>query len=390
MTVQRYDADVIVVGAGPAGATAARLLAEWGLCVLLLERKKMPRYKPCGGALTKRTLHLLAPLDISPVIEARINTLAIQAPDGDRFTLTLPEPLIVTVMRDRFDAFLTDAAVAAGTYLRQAETVLRCEQTSEGVIVTTTQRTYRARLLIGADGANSVVAQQLGLRPQRRAVSLVSELAPTTFPRWDGSAHLWFPSALRGYAWCFPKGAHLSAGIYTLSSTLPQWRTWLESYLAPLRLLDGFQRHHLHGHPVPLADKRAAFHRGNGLLIGDAAGLADPFTGEGISWAVLSAQWVAESALRVLTGEWRDLHGYTERLRAQVVPERQAALWFARILFALPRLSCRWFLRHDAVLRNFARLLSGEVTYRALWHKVMRKGFVLLHPASARNLAAVG
>jgi flavin-dependent dehydrogenase len=89
--MRRYDAEVIVVGAGPAGATAARLLAAWGISVLLVERCLLPRYKPCGGAITKRTIQFLAPLDISPVIETWVRKLVVQSPNGESFTTNLPE-----------------------------------------------------------------------------------------------------------------------------------------------------------------------------------------------------------------------------------------------------------------------------------------------------------
>ncbi|MFA0749787.1 MAG: hypothetical protein SLRJCFUN_000190 [Candidatus Fervidibacter sp.] len=376
--MSRYDADVLIVGAGPAGATAARWLAEKGVAVLLLERQRLPRYKPCGGALTRRTLKLLTPLDVTPVVETVVRTLTVEAPNGDRFTITLPEPLIATIMRDRFDAFLTEAATAAGARLREGENVARCEVNDEGVAVTTNRRTYRARFLVGADGANSVVAHQLGLRPHHRALSLVAELAPDAKTNWDDSIHLLFPSQLGGYAWCFPKGTHLSAGIYTLRPMLPDWQRWLMGYLGRLRLSDGFQRHRLQGHPVPLAGKFAQFHRKTALVVGDAAGLADPFTGEGISWAIESAQMAVSVLWECLNGDLDSLQPYTDAIRHRSLPELRAAVGFARFLFALPQVCCRWFLRHEAVLRNFAQLLSGEVTYRALWRKVWRKGFVLL------------
>lgn len=373
-----YDADVIIVGAGPAGATAARWLAEKSVAVLLLEGQRLPRYKPCGGALTRRALRLLAPLDITPVVEAAVRTLTVEPPDGDRFTVTLPEPLIVTVMRDRFDTFLTERAVSAGARLREAERVIRCESDEESVTVTTNRRTYRARFLVGADGANSVVAHQLGLVPRRRALSFVAELVPDSKTNWDGSIHLFFPSRLNGYAWCFPKRTHLSAGIYTLRPVLPDWQKWLMGYLDRLRLARCFQRRHLRGHPVPLADRHAQFHRGTALVIGDAAGLVDPFTGEGISWAMESAQIAATILWQRLIGDLDSLQPYTEAVRRQLLPALRAAVWFAHLLFAFPQICCRWFLRHEAVLRNFAQLLSGEATYQTLWRKVWRKGFVSL------------
>ena len=376
--MRRYDADVIVVGAGPAGATAARLLAAWGISVLLLERCRLPRYKPCGGAITKRTIQFLAPLDISPVIETWVRKLVVQSPNGESFTADLPEGLIATVMRDKFDTYLTDAAILAGAKLKSGEPVLRCEQGLGGVEVITARETYRCLALIGADGANSVVAEQLGLKPKRRAVSIVVELSPEARERWDDSIHLHFPFNLNGYAWCFPKGDHLSAGIYTRSPQIPNWREWLHLYLANLELSDCLDRQKIRGHTIPIADKRSVFHKGNVIVVGDAAGVADPFTGEGISWAIYTGRLAAAFVRAFLEGERDALSDYTRAVRKEVLGEMNAANRFAKILFSLPQFSFRHFLRQEPVLNNFAKLLGGEVTYRELWNKALRKGLSLL------------
>jgi len=376
--MRRYDADVIVVGAGPAGATAARLLAAWGISVLLLERCRLPRYKPCGGAITKRTIQFLAPLDISPVIETWVRKIVVQSPNGESFTADLPEGLIATVMRDKFDTYLTDAAILAGAKLKSGEPVLRCEQRLDGVEVITARETYRCLALIGADGANSVVAEQLGLKPKRRAVSIVVELSPEARERWDDSIHLHFPFSLNGYAWCFPKGDHLSAGIYTRSPQIPNWREWLHLYLANLELSDCLDRQKIRGHTIPIADKRSVFHKGNVIVVGDAAGVADPFTGEGISWAIYTGRLAAAFVRAFLEGERDALSDYTRAVRKEVLGEMSAANRFAKILFSLPQFSFRHFLRREPVLNNFAKLLGGEVTYRELWNKALRKGLSLL------------
>ena len=376
--MRRYDADVIVVGAGPAGATAARLLAAWGISVLLLERCRLPRYKPCGGAITKRTIQFLAPLDISPVIETWVRKLVVQSPNGESFTADLPEGLIATVMRDKFDTYLTDAAILAGAKLKSGEPVLRCEQRLDGVEVITARETYRCLALIGADGANSVVAEQLGLKPKRRAVSIVVELSPEARERWGDSIHLHFPFNLNGYAWCFPKGDHLSAGIYTRSPQIPNWREWLHLYLANLELSDCLDRQKIRGHTIPIADKRSVFHKGNVIVVGDAAGVADPFTGEGISWAIYTGRLAAAFVRAFLEGERDALSDYTRAVRKEVLGEMSAANRFAKILFSLPQFSFRHFLRREPVLNNFAKLLGGEVTYRELWNKALRKGLSLL------------
>lgn len=372
---RRYDADVIIVGTGPAGATTARTLAEKGVSVLSLERRKLPRYKPCGGALTLRTLCLID-LDITPVVEAKIMTLVIYAPDGDRFTLQLPKPLIVTVMRDRFDAFLTEAAVSAGAKLKENSPVVGIHQDGNGVTVMTPEREYRCRLLVGADGANSFVASALGLKPSRRAVSLVVEMDPQLGSDPEGAIRLFFPSRLGGYGWSFPKADHLSAGIYSLAPSLPHWGKWLHLSLSVFQAPRRWQKRK--GQSLPLLGRGKVFHRGNVVLVGDAAGFVDPFMGEGISWAIQSGKMAGEAVARFLDGEKEALADYTLKVRAEIIPEFQAAQWFASLVFSFPSLACRWFLRRGAILRNFARLLSGNVSYRDLWRKTFQKAYRIL------------
>ncbi len=196
--------------------------------------------------------------------------------------------------------------------------------------------------------------------------------------RWNGGIHLYFPFAFYGYAWCFPKREHLSAGLYTYSPHLRNWSDWLYRYLASLELHDCFQRHKIRGHLIPIAGKNSSFHKGNVVVAGDAAGVADPFTGEGISWAIYTARMAASFVLSFLDGEPDALADYTRAVHEEVLSEMRTAHWFARLLFSFPRFSFHRLLHREPVLRNFSKLLAGEVSYRQLWHKALRKGLSLL------------
>jgi flavin-dependent dehydrogenase len=159
---------------------------------------------------------------------------------------------------------------------------------------------------------------------------------------------------------------------------IPDWRGWLHRYLANLELHDCLDRRKIRGHTIPIADKHSVFHKGRVIVVGDAAGVADPFTGEGISWAIYTAKLAAAFVRAFLEDEKDALNDYTRTVHKEVLSEMAAAHWFARILFALPQFSFQHFLRQGPVLNNFAKLLGGEVTYRELWDKALRKGLSLL------------
>jgi flavin-dependent dehydrogenase len=132
------------------------------------------------------------------------------------------------------------------------------------------------------------------------------------------------------------------------------------------------------GHAIPIADKHSVFHKGKVIVVGDAAGVADPFTGEGISWAVYTGRLAAAFIRAFLEGEKDALSDYTRAVHKEVLSEMAAAHWFARILFSLPQFSFQHFLHREPVLNNFAKLLGGEVSYRELWSKALKKGLLLL------------
>jgi 2-polyprenyl-6-methoxyphenol hydroxylase-like FAD-dependent oxidoreductase len=154
--------DVIIVGAGPAGATLAGELSRQGLDVLILEKEILPRYKACAGGITVKTAGLLG-LDLGPV--TRDTVLGARVACGGRrpFTRSYPKPMIHMVMRDEFDHMLTQRAREAGAVLLENERVRRVRMPGEGVAVETANGTFTGRIVVGADGARSVVAASAGL-----------------------------------------------------------------------------------------------------------------------------------------------------------------------------------------------------------------------------------
>ncbi len=169
--------DVIVVGAGPGGSTTARQLARAGLKTLLLEKEKIPRYKPCGGGITRKVQRLLD-FDFSRTIEDTITRLSV----ADRTERIRVESNVGwCVMRDKFDALLAEHAARAGAEVRDGAPVKSIAFDDTGLSVTTRNETLRARIVVGADGVNGIVRRAAKFPVHRRmAVAIEAEMeAPT-------------------------------------------------------------------------------------------------------------------------------------------------------------------------------------------------------------------
>ena len=363
--VERFDA--IVVGAGPAGSTAAYRLAEGGAKVLLLDRQRFPRDKPCGGGLTYRAVRQL-PVSVDPVVEDVVDRFELGLRYGKRFERGGEGPLVLMTQRRRLDAHLAEQAAAAGADFRDGQRVTALEQDGDGAIVRFDGTAARAPVAIGADGVNGVTARTLGLAAQRFGVALEGNVsyAHAREERWRGLAVVDLGAVAGGYAWVFPKGNHVNVGVGGWESEGPRLREHLEracaAYGLPAGELDDLRGYRL---PMRRAGDRAA--SGRVLLVGDAAGLVDPLSGDGMYEAFVSARLASETALDVLAGRAADVEGYGPKLDA-ALGRTLAASWkaklalerFPRLVYEVARMPLVWgftaaFLRGDLAHPGEAR-----------------------------------
>ena len=360
--------DVAVVGGGPAGATAARHLARAGLAVRLCESRPLPRYKTCGGGVVGRARHWLE-VDLEPAVESECHRAEMRfLDDGLRFELAGERPLVTMVMRSDLDHLLVRAAERAGAEIHSPCAVDGLEPRAGGVRLTTGAGPCEARFVVAADGASGRIARWAGwCRDSPRAAALESEIqvSPSTLERFTGRAVFDFGLVAAGYAWVFPKRDHLSIGCLSTRPGGRPLKEHLDAYLDRLGV-EPVERDD-HGFVIPLAPRAPDLVRGRVLLTGDSAGLADPITAEGISFAALSGRLAATAIVAGEGDPRRVARGYQRRLGNEILGELAAARPLARLLYRHPG-AARFVLRRAgaSLCRAMGEVMAGETTYQRL------------------------
>jgi geranylgeranyl reductase family protein len=423
IAVSSLTEPVIVVGAGPAGATAARALAAAGVAVRLLDRAVFPRNKPCGGGISVRVLTRFPYLahELARIATHAVSRLYLEGPDGDSTVVNSDAPAALMIRRVEFDALLVSLAQQAGAELVTGADIVQAREDDGGVTLRARDgREFRAPVVIAADGVHSVVARRLGINPgwSSAAVALdMMEETPRSALRDVDPSALWVSygfdpdgrrpgerrsAAAEGYAYIFPKRDHVNIGIgYVLS----HYRAAVgrapydlqRSFVAALRdrgiVVGDSVRKNFTPFLIPVGGPLRDPGRGRTLVAGDAGGFVNGFTAEGIYYAMVSGELaakvvaaggdVAHLAARYrracnheVGAELRDsvliqryLFGDRRRIAAIINGAQRAAPTTQAILdFAIGRRSYR-SLRRSLLLRS--PVLAG----RLLWEQ-LRKNFV--------------
>lgn len=362
------ELDVAIVGAGPAGAAAALEFRGRGLRVGIIEKAALPRYKTCGGGVLRRAVALL-PLDLRAVVERECYAaeLVHHAP-ALRFVCERDRPVISMVMRDRFDHLIVRAALQGGAQLFAETAVLEVVQGDDHVRLATTAGEFRARFVIAADGAASVVARKTGAPELREVVpAFESEvtLSPAAMAPLMHTARFDFGFVPSGYAWVFPKRDHLSIGVLTTKRGAANLPDFYRRYLDLLGI--GTPLHEeRHGYIIPCRPRDRLFDSRRILFVGDAAGLVDPVTAEGITAGILSGQLAARAVLAGDFSVTKVTGVYRETLEQSLLRELRIARWLARVLYDCPRLRASLLSRHGQRLSELiTQIVTGETSYTA-------------------------
>lgn len=389
MTPSGRDADVIVVGGGPAGSLAALTLAQRGVRTLVLDKKRFPRDKPCGGGIRYGIYrrfpalgdYLRAKVDIHEIRRVRM-----ESPAGHTVVASGEQPFYLTLRRTELDAALLDCARAAGAAVTEASRVTEVERTAGGVVVRCVDgRAFSGQLVIGADGVNSVVARAVGLTAgfpdTALAIDTMEEtpLDELSMAEPDTMYVAYGYKGRPGYGYVFPKRHHVDAGVgfmlpyfkRTLGGSPLEHHTRFLEEAGALGIVRGRSNPaNFKAYRLPLGGPLARTFDDRVLLCGDAAGFVNAYTGEGIYHAMVTGEHAGAVAGEVLAaGDLSAvrLADYERRWRAEVGDELADAVRIQRRLFADPALAdtiIRAAALDARLCRLFALVALGEASLR--------------------------
>lgn len=365
--------DVMIIGGGPAGSSAARRLANKGLSVVVLEKAPMPRFKLCGGALSE---HAMAYLDFDLPVDlfdwecygARVSY------NKNRVTSRKNDRIAVLVTRKEFDSFLLDKASSAGAVVKYEEALFVHSETGR-YITRTKDNCYSTRFVIIAAGVTNRFIR-LVRKPDKRSeygVCLEAEIPVETCDRFRdlaGLIDIYFGVAKYGYGWVFHHGSYYSIGVGGLVRDFASPHLVMRDFLEML----GFEsaKIKIRSSLIPRGGLKRSIVKDGVLLVGDSAGFVDPFYGEGIAYAIrsgqLAADVIAESCI-IYNNNNSSLYKYQIACNNEFNRNLRYSLLLSRLMHAFPSFFLKLMAKDSALLDKYLDVPMMRLTYKdfLLW-----------------------
>jgi geranylgeranyl reductase family protein len=366
--------DCIIVGAGPAGGSAAYHLAKQGHSVLVLEQANFPRNKSCGGGVSPAIAQWFD-FDFSPVVQNHVSQVKYTFKMGDPAEVELKNvtPMWM-VQRAQFDNFLMEQAIGKGVDFKSGVQVKGATLQDDTWQIQTSEGTFAGKYLIAADGANSTVAKLLGMNNTATIAAASLQVPGEVSDRRKITAFFDFGSLKNGFMWCFPKadGYSFSAAYVRDPKGKPdELKKQLTKY-AELFGLDASKGEYQE-HPLNLWDRERVLHSDRALLAGEAAGIVDPLIGEGVRPAIFTGVRAAGAVISALQGEANALTGYTESVNAEWGANLAKADFLAGLFFKAPKIAYKMGVKRPAAGQLMGKILCGELSYSQVAEKATQK-----------------
>ncbi len=385
---------IVIIGSGPSGATAARLLADGGSDVTVIEGEKLPRHKPCGGGMpTAIAAHLLLD-ELTHIVDRTVSNIHHTFNFSDSLTCKINQIddekdfNLIMVQRPTFDNALMTDAIKKGAKLIDCAWAKKITEANDKIIVTFERngetQAIEADYLIGADGANGVSCRALGLSSQRhRAVAIEIEREHDWLTEGNGllrsdTVFLDYGVVQNGYAWIFPKDNHINVGAgifyhnknrHGQKSSRAILHDAVRKYLKYVGLSEDISKDTVFAHTLPMwaGQERFSSTSSRILLVGDAAGLVNPLFGDGIFNGIKSAEIAAQAILSDETKQFDQL------IKTEFAKDLTSAARFAKGFMTAPKFFYKFAVKQPNATRAAMRLLAGDLKFEGLQKRVFKR-----------------
>ena len=406
--------DVIVVGGGPAGATAARVLGEAGISTLLLDKSTFPRDKPCGGGVSARVLSRFPYLEsaLTSIPVNWVSKIYFEAPCGVAVDYCTDSPLYLMIRRCEFDNLLFSIGskqvdCAAPALVRKLD--FHADGVTLHADVAGEPKEYRAKMVLGCDGANSIVARASGLRcgsvKNEYAIDMMEETPYTELGLAERNRmYVYYGyQGSYGYSYVFPKRSHLNLGIgckldhYLSGMRGAQYahhRMFVDRLIEQKLLTGASNKANFRAFPLPISGPLVRTYAERTLLCGDAGGFVNAFTAEGIYYAMVSGELAARAAVDAIRAKDTSssrLALYEQAWKREIGQDLSKSVSIQRLLMAdLSRVDriVKAASRNPVLAGMLARYATGALSYAQFKHSILLRALPLYVQEKARAFLA--